>query len=150
MGNSGKMVSGILLIVFVVQIACSVKQEREIRPQIIYNKGGYNLDSLGVYLTVTAFENFEQLRKRVDEIRCNGGLPIIKISTKEADKFIPLSRQCLAIYFCTKIHRNNSLCIEDNFIRKRQIVYPIDSLYDVMKQDYSNFGINRSYKLTQT
>ena len=94
-----------------------------------------------------AYPSFSKLVQRAQHIICQDSIPTIKLLNKKSIKYVGLDQICMAGVSCIYRDRRETLEIRDNQIITN-IILPTDSLPQVMKLHYFNFG-KREYFSTQ-
>ena len=127
-----------ILSVFII-IGCSSNEKR---PLTSIEFGKWKSDSLGVELQPNKFKNFRELLNWTEDISCNDSVAKITINRKDTLKTIYFQNPCWKKYACILIKEKNTIRVHNDSIYKAHKVYPLDSLYGIIKRDIENNGKN--------
>tara|TARA_B100000949_G_scaffold3886_1_gene3397 strand:- start:4367 stop:4954 length:588 start_codon:yes stop_codon:yes gene_type:complete len=110
---------------------------------IQYGKWSGQNESLAVTLDLDNFKDYPELLNRTEEIACQDSLPKIVFRTGDSVKDIYFHNPCWKDYACILLKQRNQIEIHNDTIFKGgDLIYPLDSLKQVLRKNLENFGKN--------
>jgi len=129
----------ILSIFFI--IGCNNNEKKQLS-SIEFGKWNSNSDSLSVELQPNKFKSFRELLNWTESVSCNDSIAKITLNKKDTIKTIYFQNPCWEKYACILIKQKNTIRIHNDSIYKAHKVYPLDSMYSIIKRDIENKGKN--------
>jgi len=121
-----------------------VKKERQL-VETEYGKKYTENKSISVELALEDFEDWRSLLRRTHRIACNDSLPKITLKTDAEIKTVYLHNPCWEGIGCLLIKEKNTIKIHNDSIGKfYEDLYPLDSLFPILKRDLENNGKDQS------
>jgi hypothetical protein len=129
--------------------SCVEKEKKITRidyPEFLPLKAGY--DTI-IYKTLklSDFNEFNELANTIDNSVCNDSIVKIKFEINDTIKRIQLFNFCYLHFGCVLLKQRNIIEIADETIIKTGDIYPIDSLFYIMKKDFGNYGKDDRFSL---
>ena len=122
----------------------TVKKERQL-VETEYGKKYTENKSISVELALEDFEDWRSLLRRTHRIACNDSLPKITLKTDAEIKTVYLHNPCWEGIGCLLIKEKNTIKIHNDSIGKfYEDLYPLDSLFPILKRDLENNGKDQS------
>ncbi|MDY7395705.1 hypothetical protein UMM65_10660 [Aureibaculum sp. 2210JD6-5] len=136
----------LLCISFLLLQGC-IKQKSS-DDNLIKKEYGYKIldnDSTYVEIDLKKYPTYLKLHNKIQELSCNDSTPNISFKTKNILKTIYFNEFCYSsgMTYCPNL--KNIIEITKDSVFKVGDIFPIDSLFYVMKKDYSNYGKDPSY-----
>ncbi len=141
-----KLVISFLFLLILGIIGCdnTVKKERQL-VETEYGKKYTENKSISVELALEDFEDWRSLLRRTHRIACNDSLPKITLKTDAEIKTVYLHNPCWEGIGCLLIKEKNTIKIHNDSIGKfYEDLYPLDSLFPILKRDLENNGKDQS------
>jgi len=129
-----------MLSVFLI-IGCNNNEKKQLS-SIEFGRWNANSDSLSVELQPNKFKTFRELLDWTASVSCNDSIAKLTLNKKNITKTIYFQNPCWEKYACILTKRKNSIRIHNDSIYKAYKVYPLDSLYSIIKRDIENNGKN--------
>jgi hypothetical protein len=137
MKNNIKILSFSLSSLFLL----SCKHDKTVNEKLIIEE--YGLKSPTTELQLNKIKTWEGLTHRIDSLNCIQIIPKITITKNNKRKSIFFLNGCYYSSPVRTIQPNDAICIiNDTIFKSDDIIYPLDSLTNVLKKDYNNNGKN--------
>ena len=133
-----------LLILAIIGCNNSVKKEKQL-VETEFGKKYTENKSISVELALEDFKDWRSLLARTQRIACNDSLPKITLKTDTELKTVYLHNPCWERFACILIKEKNTIKIHNDSIGKfYEDLYPLDSLFPILKRDLENNGKDQS------
>ncbi len=91
------------------------------------------------------FKSFDSLRERIQEIICNDSIPQISVKSERVIKNVYPIDFCEKGFISILFKEKNVIELHNDTLFKAEKAYPLDSLSEIMRKDYSNNGKDPTY-----
>ena len=138
-----KQIAFLIFLLSVFLLSCSKQKPTTL---LYPDRDFFNYDSIYPYkyIQIEKFKTFQDLINEVEKTVCNDSTVVIEFKVADTIKKTRL------INFCFRnthvdYRLRNVIEILDDTIRKGSDLYPIDSLFEIMKTDFNNNGANKKF-----
>ena len=137
-----------LLLTFVTLIillsSCSQKNNKL---TIEYNKSLVKSDpnKVIVQINIDSISDFKMFQERIQSAVCAKEIPVILFQINDTIKKIYTTEFCWDYLDNISYKARNNIDILDDVIRKDEKIYSLDSLCNLMKKDFLNYGKNPNF-----